>query len=125
MASKTGQPLQLIEQLSLLGTPIEERQACPSCGSTSRTRIVELEATVAGRATIPAAESVERGLNDIRLTVLGILVGIALSVGFGVDSSWPVQVAAAVGTFVGSALLIRWKESRHLMMEFMHRVTGQ
>jgi hypothetical protein len=106
-------------------TPYEARQACPTCGSTSRRRLVEVAASLTAGASISTAGSVERGLNDLRLAVLGILVGIALSVAFGIDASWPVQVAAGVATFACSAALIRWPKSRHLMMQFMHRVTGR
>lgn len=103
----------------------KDRKPCPSCGSTSRTRLVEVEATVAAQANVSAAGSVERGLNDVRLAVLGILVGIALSVGFGVQQPWPFAIGAAVATFAGSAALIRWRWSRNLMMAFMHWLTGQ
>ena len=57
---------------------------------------------------------VERGLNDIRLAVLGILVGIALTVGFGVPGSVWVQVLAGLGAFATGCVLIRWRWSlRH------------
>ena len=61
----------------------------------------------------------------MRLAVLGILVGIALSVGFGIQAWWPVRIGAALATFFGSSFLIWWPWSRNLMMEYMHRVTGQ
>ncbi|MEP6978091.1 MAG: hypothetical protein ABI948_08560 [Thermoleophilia bacterium] len=35
---------------------------------------------------------VERGLNGIRLAVLGIVVGIALTVAFGVQAVWWARV---------------------------------
>jgi hypothetical protein len=40
---------------------------------------------VTGRAVVSGTATVVRGLNELRLAVLGILVGIALSVAFGVD----------------------------------------
>jgi hypothetical protein len=43
------------------------------------------------------AGDVERALNDIRLAVLGILVTIGLSVGFGVPGPWWCQILAGVG----------------------------
>jgi hypothetical protein len=67
---------------------------------------------------------VERALNDVRLAVLGILVGVALTVGFGVPCSWWVQVLAGLGAFAVGCVLIRWRWSRNHLMEFMHRVTG-
>jgi ribosomal protein S27AE len=102
--------------------PMEKRQPCPRCGSTSR--------TVDGAATLEAAVStsvrgeVERALNDIRLAVLGILVGIALTVGFGVPGNWWVQVLAGVAAFAAAAFLIWWRPARKRLMAFMHRITG-
>jgi hypothetical protein len=104
--------------------PYEKRKRCPSCGSTSARRLVEGSATVAVRANVSSVTSVERGLNDVRLAVLGILVSIAVSVGFGVEGAWWVQTAAAAGTFLVGALLLSLQWSRHLMMDFMHRITG-
>ncbi len=68
--------------------------------------------------------SVERGLNDVRLAVLGILVGIGLTVGFGLPAIWPIRLGAGAGAFLGAAGLIAWPRSRHLLMAFMHRLTG-
>ena len=105
--------------------PYEERIACPTCGSTKRTRTHEMTASVTARASISAAGDVERGLNDIRLAVLGILVGIALTVGFGVPVWWPLRVVAGLASFALAAGLIRWPWSRHKLMAFMHWLTGQ
>ena len=46
-------------------------------------KIVEGKAAVTAQATVSASVSVERGLNDIRLAVLGIVVTIGLTVGSG------------------------------------------
>jgi hypothetical protein len=70
------------------------------------------------------ATTVERGLNELRLAVLGILVGIGLAVGFGTPGPWDVKLLAGLGSFVGACLLIRWRRTRHLLMAFMHRLTG-
>jgi hypothetical protein len=69
--------------------------------------------------------TVERGLNETRLAVLGILVGIGLAVGFGVPGPWEVKLAAGLGSFAVACLLIRWTWSRHHLMEFMHWLTGR
>jgi len=64
-------------------------------------------------------------LNDIRLAVLGIIVGIGLSVGFGIEASWPWQVAAGIGSCVVSAAAIHHPRTRNWLMSFAHRLTGQ
>lgn len=69
--------------------------------------------------------TVERGLNDIRLAVLGILVGIALAVGFGVEARWWIQLVAGIGSFAVACFLVRWPQSRRRLMSFAHRLTGQ
>jgi hypothetical protein len=63
-------------------------------------------------------------LNQLRLAVLGILVGIGLAVGFGVPGPWTVKLLAGLGSFAASCLLIRWSRTRHLLMAFMHWLTG-
>ena len=79
-----------------------------------------LEATVG----IGARGTVERGLNELRLAVLGILVTIGLTVGFGVPCSWWVRVLAGAGAFALACLVIRWTFSRKLLMSFAHWLTG-
>ena len=59
---------------------------------------IEGEASVIGRASISATVSVERGLNDMRLAVLGIIVTIGLTVGFGVDGPWWAKLSAGAGS---------------------------
>jgi predicted RNA-binding Zn-ribbon protein involved in translation (DUF1610 family) len=102
--------------------PGEERRPCPNCGSLARTYEASASATVSVSASAQA--TVERGLNDIRLAVLGILVGISLAVGFGVSCPWWEQLAAGLGSFAVSCFLIRWSRTRHLLMTFMHWLTG-
>lgn len=104
------------------GHDLPERKPCPDCGSLAREHSVTATAAVHASASVSA--EVERGLNDVRLAVLGILVGIALTVGFGVPCSWWVQVLAGLGAFAVGCVLIRWRWSRNHLMEFMHRVTG-
>jgi hypothetical protein len=67
---------------------------------------------------------VERGLNGVRLAVLGILVGIGLSVGFGVPGPFWVGIVAGLGSFLLACLLIWWPPSRQRLMAFMYRLTG-
>lgn len=86
---------------------------------------VELSAQVVGRATITAKESVTRGLNETRLAVLGILVGIALTVGFGIPGSAWIRIAGGVASFIVACTLIKWGTSRHYLMAFMHWLTDK
>ncbi len=81
-------------------------------------------AAVQASSTVTAELSVVRGLNDLRLAVLGILVGIGLTVGFGIESAWWIRGLAGAGSFVLAAGLIAWPRSRHWMMAFIHRITG-
>lgn len=102
--------------------PTEQRIPCPECGST--TRIVELAATLHSRGSLEAGLTVIRGVNEIRLALLGILVGIALTVGFGTPGPWYGGVLAGLASFVLSAALLRWEPSRSALMGLMHRLTG-
>ena len=69
-------------------------------------------ASASGQATV------ERGLTELRLAVLGIVITIALSVGFGLPTSWPVRLAGGILAFVVVCGLIRWKVSRTWAMRF-------
>ncbi len=71
-----------------------------------------------------AEGSVERGLNEIRLAVLGIVVAIGLTVGIGFDATWWIGVLAGGGSFLFSCFLIGFRPARRRLMSFMHRLTG-
>lgn len=83
----------------------------------------ELTATVGTKADI--AVTVVRGLNELRLAVLGILVGIGLAVGFGVEGGWWVQLVAGADSFVLACFLVWWSPSRRRLMSFVHWLTGK
>src|SRR5436853_7284192 len=51
-------------------------------------------AAIVATSAVTAGLSVERGLNDTRLAVLAILVGIGLTVGFGAPGPWWVGILA-------------------------------
>jgi hypothetical protein len=68
---------------------------------------------------------VERGLNGIRLAVLGIVVGIALTVAFGVEATWWVRVLLGFGTFALTCFVFWWRPVRSVLMAFMNRITGE
>jgi hypothetical protein len=82
-----------------------------------------LTAIVSSSAVV-AELSVKRGLNGIRLAVLGILVGIGLTVGFGVRGPIWVGVLAGAGSFVAACFLIRWEPSQRPLMDFVYWLTG-
>lgn len=56
--------------------------------------------------------------------MLGIVVGIALTVAFGVQTVWWARVLLGIGTFALTCFLFWWKPVRSVLMEFMHRITG-
>jgi hypothetical protein len=91
----------------------------------------DLTATVTGKAQFTGKGKLEtrgiviRGLNELRLAVLGILVGIGLAVGFGVEASWWVQLVAGVGSFALACFLVWWSWSRRWLMSFVHRLIGR
>jgi hypothetical protein len=109
----------LIEEPS--DTAAEARQPCPRCGSTGRTFEVELTSQINVIASLETR--VTRGINELRLAVLGILVTIGLTAGIAFDSAWWVGVVAGAGSFALAAGLIAWPRSQHWMMAFMHRIT--
>jgi len=88
-------------------------------------KIIEGEAAITGRTTVSATATVERGLNEIRLAVLGIIITIGLTVGLGVEGAWWVKLAAGAGSFVLSSVLLRWRRTRHRLMSAAHWLTGQ
>ena len=83
-------------------------------------------ANAVSTAAASVKTSVERGLNDTRLAVLGIIVGIALAVGFGV-ATWSITagIVACVAAFVAASAVIKWRRSRHWMMAFVHWLTDR
>lgn len=105
------------------GLPLAERTPCPQCGSLARN--IEGAAHLSARGTLSAEGTVERVLSGTRLAVLGILVTIGLTVGFGVRAAWWVGVPSGVCAFVAASALIAWPRSRHLMMAFVHRITNR
>jgi hypothetical protein len=85
----------------------------------------EARASLVAGTSMSAKGTVERGLNDTRLAVLGIIVAIGLTVGFGVQGAWWVRILAGLGAFVLTCVLVRWTRSRHYLMEFVHRLTDR
>jgi hypothetical protein len=73
--------------------------------------------------TASAIASVERGLNEIRLAVLGILVTVGLAAA-AIPDAWLTQLAAGIRSFAFACLLVHWKWSRHYLMSFIHWLTG-
>jgi hypothetical protein len=105
-----------------MGLPYENREKCDVCGSLNRTYKVELHDTVDMTGSVN--RTIERGLNELRLAVLGILAGIGISVAFGVGGDWWRELAAGVGAVVIAGALIRIKRSRNKLMSLMHWLSG-
>jgi uncharacterized membrane protein YedE/YeeE len=99
------------------------RTPCPECGSTARTH--EGAAGIVATSSVSATLTVDRGLNDTRLAVLGIIVGIGLTIGFGVPGPWWVRFASGLAAIGFTMFLIRLRASRHRLMVLMHWLTGQ
>jgi len=74
---------------------------------------------------ISTAAQVERALNEIRLAVLGVLVGIGLTVFFGVSGPWWERAAWGLASVGVAGFLIGWSRSRNVLMDVMHRLTGK
>jgi hypothetical protein len=91
-------------------------------GSERQPTVYEKSGTIAARASVEASVSVERGLNDIRLAVLGIVVTIGLTVGIGFQATWWVGVVAGLGSLLFACFLIRY--ARQPLMSVMHWLTG-
>ncbi len=109
--------------------PDGERRPCPNCGSLVRT--FEESATATVELTVSAKESIERGVNEARMETFALIVGTALSVGLAVGFSTGPLVGVLAGIGGGLvmvamlAVIHRVPAVRHVVMELMHRITGQ
>lgn len=83
-----------------------------------------MAAAITATSNMTAELTVKRGLNGIRLAVLGILVGIGLTVGFGAPGPIWVGFVAGAGSFALACFLIWWDPSQRRLMAFMHWLTG-
>ena len=70
--------------------------------------VYEDSGTAPGESSISASETVERGLNELRLAALGILVAIALAVGFAIEARWWIRLLAGIAAFAGACFLVWW-----------------
>ena len=78
---------------------------------------------IASTSAVIAEISVKRGLNGIRLAVLGILIGVGLAAGFGVPGPVWIGLAASAAS-LAVVFSLRWEWSRSHPMTFMHWLTG-
>lgn len=86
--------------------------------------VYEKSAAITAGSSVSAEITVERGLNELRLAVLGIVVTIGLTVGLGVEAAWWIRVLSGVGSFLLACFAIRIKPVRRRLMSFMHWLTG-
>jgi DNA-directed RNA polymerase subunit RPC12/RpoP len=109
--------------------PGSERLPCPNCSSLRRTQ--ELRATVTGKSSVSAKLTVDRGVNEARMAAFAVILATALSVGLAVGFATDVLLGlltgltAAAGTALLLATIYRVSAVRRLVMEVMHRITGQ
>jgi hypothetical protein len=98
------------------------QRECPVTPDESEQRhepvIYEKAMTAGVTASASVQKTVERGLTELRLAVLGIVLTIALSVGFGTPASWPIRIACGVLAIAVVCALIRWNASRKRAMRF-------
>lgn len=94
-----------------------ERTPCPNCGSTARGYEASFHAQAT--ATASASATVTRGVNTERLAVVGFIT--ATSIGIGA------LTCALIGLATGIVLVVilAWPRTRHLLMEGVHRISGQ
>ena len=83
-----------------------------------------------GSGELEVSGELRRGVNSNRLTLLAVLVGVALTVAFGVQGvSWLWRVGIGAATFLGLAVLIHvalnHERSTHWVMAFAHWVLGR
>jgi hypothetical protein len=95
-----------------------EREPCPYCGATQRTIEKSLEDTVAV-SDVSVTPTVVRGYNAERLALLALMLSVSLVVGIGV-AWW-----AGIATFLAISIVFAIPSARHLLMSFMHRLTGK
>jgi hypothetical protein len=109
--------------------PGAERRPCPTCGSTARTH--EVTATATTKVTASVETSVERGVNETRMAAFSVIfttvVGVGVAVGFGSGPLLGLAAAAliAVATALLLAVIYRVGPVRRVVMELLHRITGQ
>ena len=87
-------------------------------------RVTEHEQTLTASVGVRASGevSVTRGLNDIRLAVLGILVTVGLAAA-AIPDVWSTQLAAGLGSFAFACALVHSRRARHQLMSFAHWLT--
>jgi hypothetical protein len=73
----------------------------------------------------PANLSVERVLDEVRLALLGVLLSIGLTVGFGVPGPWCVGVASGVMATLVAAVALRSRRVQRWLARLMHWVLGR
>jgi hypothetical protein len=109
--------------------PPNERRPCPKCGSLTRT--YEESATATIGMSVSVESSVERGVNEARMAAFAVIfttvVGVGMTVGFATGALLGVlaSVLTAAATALMLAAVYRVRPVRHLVMELMHRITGQ
>jgi Flp pilus assembly protein TadB len=94
-----------------------ERTPCPACGAIGRAhrRTISDSLTVTDSVTA----KITRGISADRLGVLAVLLGVLLGVWALAGPLW------ATLSLIVLAVVLRLQWTRHLLMEGMHRITGQ
>jgi hypothetical protein len=81
---------------------------------------IEKELSVTAKSTTSVSGLVDRVMDGLRLTVLGVLLGIGLAVGFGVGAACEdvlLGVLSGTGAMVAFVVLVRVRWTRKLLAE--------
>ena len=102
-----------------MNAPEGERTPCPECGSFTRAYEVSASASATLRGEL-ANVDVRRGVNQDRLAVGAFIAAISLGV-------WAASGCALFGlaTLAVLVLIFALPRTRHLLMEGLHRLSGQ
>jgi hypothetical protein len=81
-------------------------------------------AAVVGTSAVMAKLSVTRGLNDLRLAALALLLTFASTLGVGLGDSWWSKLGISGLVFAATVVLLAWPSFRGLVEALMFRVVG-
>jgi hypothetical protein len=93
-------------------------------------RVYEKSGTPSAGTRAGVEADVVRGMNADRITLLSVLLGVALTIAFGIEGlCWWQRVLTGVLSFAGAALglhvLFSHERSTHRVMAFAHWVLGR
>jgi hypothetical protein len=87
----------------------------------------KVEAGMAEAIRTPVTDHLDRLLDELRLAVLGIVLGLGLTILFGVqqEEGWLCGAVAGVGSIAALVILFRWRLSRNAIARILDWVVGR